>query len=123
MKKKFYLESLFLIILGALTSLSLPPYNFLFINFFTFSLFFIYIFKKKRTTNKNKTFFYGWFFGFGYFITNLYWITISVTFDANFEFLIPIALVLIPAFLALFYGISSYCFFLLYLLVLIQTVH
>ena len=113
MKKKIYFEFLFLIIIGALTSLSLPPYNFLFINFATFSLFFIYIFKKKKLVNKSKAFFYGWFFGFGYFLTNLYWITISLTFDVNFNFLIPVALILIPAFLAIFYGLVTYCFFII----------
>jgi len=113
LKKKIYFEFLFLIIIGALTSLSLPPYNFLFINFATFSLFFIYIFKKKKLVNKNKAFFYGWFFGFGYFLTNLYWITISLTFDVNFNFLIPVALILIPAFLAIFYGLVTYCFFII----------
>ncbi len=113
MKKKIYLEFLFLIILGALTSLSLPPYNFLFINFITFTLFFIFIFQKKKGINNNKSFFYGWFFGFGYFLTNLYWITISLTFDINFKFLIPVVLFLIPALLAIFYGIAVYFFFLI----------
>ena len=111
MKKKLYFELLFLFILGALTSLSLPPYNLLFVNFITFSLFFIYIFKKKKYFSKNKAFLFGWFFGFGYFVTNLYWISISLTFDINFKFLIPIALILIPAFLAIFYGVATYCFF------------
>ena len=111
MKKKIYFEFLFLIILGALTSFSLPPYNFLFINFVTFSLFFYYIFKKKKLEKKNNAFLYGWFFGFGYFLSNLYWVTISLTFDANFKFLIPLALILIPSFLAIFYGIAVYCFF------------
>ena len=103
MKKKFYFELLFLFILGALTSLSLPPYNLLFVNFITFSLFFIYIFKKKKYYSNNKAFLFGWFFGFGYFVTNLYWISISLTFEVNFKFLIHIALILIPAFLAIFY--------------------
>ena len=113
MKKKIYLEFLFLLILGALTSLSLPPYNYLFINFFTIGLFFIYIFQKKRSAERSYTFAYGWFFGFGFFLTNLYWITISLTFDENFNFLIPFALILIPSFLALFYGLITYCFFLI----------
>ena len=85
--------------------MSLPPFNFFFINFFTFSVFFIFIFKKTDNFSKKFIFFsYGWVFGFGYFLTNLYWITISLTFDQSFSFLIPIALVLIPTFLALFYG-------------------
>jgi apolipoprotein N-acyltransferase len=113
LKKKIYFEFLFLIILGVLTSLSLPPNNFLFINYLTFSLFFVYIFQKKKLANSSQKFLYGWFFGFGYFLTSLYWITISLTFDENFKFLIPIALILIPAFLAVFYGAATYCFFLI----------
>ena len=111
MKKKKYLEFIFLIILGALTSLSLPPYNYLIVNFITISLFFIYIFKKKRLNKKKYSFLYGWLFGFGYFLTNLYWITISLKFDENFSFLIPFALILIPSFLGIFYGLATYCFF------------
>ncbi len=110
MKKKIYLEFIFLVILGALTSLSLPPYNYLIINFFTLSLFFIYIYQKKNLSSKKYSFLYGWFFGLGYFLTNLYWITISLTFDENFDFLIPLALFLIPSFLAVFYGLATYFF-------------
>ena len=113
MKNKKYLEFLFLIILGALTSLSLPPYNYLFINFITIGLFFIYIYQKKRFNKKQNYFFYGWFFGFGYFLSNLYWVTISLTFDENFNFLIPFALILIPLFLGIFYGLATYCFFII----------
>ena len=113
MKKKSYIEALFLLVLGALSSVSLAPYNFFFINFITFTLFFIFIFNKKRLDENKKTFLYGWYFGFGYFLSNLYWITFSLTFDKNFEFLIPVALILIPAFLGIFYGIATYCFFLI----------
>jgi apolipoprotein N-acyltransferase len=111
LKNKKYLEFFFLIILGALTSLSLPPYNYLFINFFTISLFFIYIFQKKRSNVINHSFLSGWLFGFGYFLSNLYWISISLTFDENFSFLIPFALILIPLFLGAFYGVATYFFF------------
>ncbi len=107
MKKKIVLDLSFLFFLGALSSMSLPPFNFFFINFFTFSLFFIILFKKNNSLGKLIFFSYGWVFGFGYFLTNLYWITISLTFDQSFSFLIPIALVLIPAFLALFYGLVT----------------
>ena len=112
MSKKFYIESLILILLGCLTSLSLPPFNYLIVNFFTLSLFFIFLVKKSETIqNKKIFFFYGWLFGFGYFVTNLYWISISLTFDENFVFLIPIAVILVPGFLALFYGFIAYLFF------------
>jgi apolipoprotein N-acyltransferase len=96
------------------TSLSLPPYNYLIINFFTFSIFFIFLFKKSKITqNKRLFFFYGWLFGFGYFFSSLYWISISLTFDQNFKFLIPITIILIPAFLGIFYGLISLCFIIL----------
>jgi apolipoprotein N-acyltransferase len=109
--KKKYIEIAFLIILGAVSSLSLPPYNYLIINFFTFSAFFIFLFKKSIITQSKKHFFiYGWLFGFGYFLSSLYWISISLTFDQNFKFLIPITLILIPLFLGIFYGLATFCF-------------
>jgi apolipoprotein N-acyltransferase len=111
LKKKIYIDFLFLIFLGMVTSLSLPPFNYFLINFFTFSLFFIFLIKKSIIQKNSKIFFwYGWMFGFGYFITNLYWISISLTFDQNFNFLIPFTIFLIPAFLAIFYGLISYFF-------------
>tara|TARA_B100000035_G_C21014662_1_gene561206 strand:- start:509 stop:2047 length:1539 start_codon:yes stop_codon:yes gene_type:complete len=113
LRNKIYLEFLFLIIIGALTSLSLPPYNYLFINFITIGLLFIYIFQKKLSDQKKYSFLYGWFFGFGYFFTNLYWIPISLTFDENYSFLIPFTLIIIPLFLGIFYGLATYCFFII----------
>ena len=102
---------IFLIVLGMITSLSLPPFNYFIINFFTFTFLFIFLFKKSKLSMSRKlSFFYGWLFGFGYFIINLYWISLSLTFDQNFKFLIPFAIILIPAFLALFYGLISYFF-------------
>jgi len=113
LRNKIYLEFLFLIVIGALTSLSLPPYNYLFINFITMSLFFIYIFQKKLSYKRKYSFLYGWFFGFGYFFSNLYWIPISLTFDENYIFLIPFTVILIPSFLGIFYGLATYCFFII----------
>ena len=113
MKKKQIIESLLLFILGSLTSLSLPPFNLFIINFFTFSILFGFIFKQLQNRNYKKIFFfYGWSFGFGYFLTNLYWVSISLTFDENFSFLIPFAIIIIPSFLALFYGLITLIFFL-----------
>ena len=111
MIKRKYIEIVFLIILGAASSLSLPPYNYLIINFFTFSAFFIFLFKKSKITQSKKYFFfYGWLFGFGYFLSSLYWISIALIFDQNFKFLIPITIILIPSFLGIFYGLVTFCF-------------
>ena len=115
MFKKKFLNYLYIIFLGAISSYSLPPYNYFIINFITFSLFFIFIFNKKKRTPNNKSFFqYGWCFGFGYFLFSLYWIAISLTFDQSFKFLIPFAIILLPAFLAIFYGLVTYLFLIFY---------
>ena len=109
--KKNHLNSLYIIFLGTISSFSLPPYNYFFINFITFTLFFIFIIKKKELLKKKFSYFkYGWFFGFGYFFSSLYWIAISLTFDESFKILIPISLILIPSFLAIFYGLVLYIF-------------
>ena len=114
MKKKIYIESILLILLGLFSSLSLPPFNYIIINFLTFSLFYIFLIRISLTSKNKKIFFlYGWLFGFGYFTSNLYWISLSLTFDENFKFLIPFAVVLVPTFLALFYGLVSYSFVIL----------
>ncbi len=111
MKNFFLFEILLIIILGGLTSLSLPPFNYYLINFFTLSVFFIFLFKQlNKKISKIFFFYYGWFFGFGFFLTSLYWITVSLTFNKSFSFLIPIALILVPSFLALFYGLITLVF-------------
>ncbi len=111
MKKKLFTEIIFLGLIGILTSLSLTPFNFFIINFFTFSSLYLFLSKKlKQKTNLKIFFLYGWAFGFGFFVSNLYWISISLTFDQSFKFLIPFTLVLIPSLLALFYGLISYFF-------------
>ena len=48
--------------------------------------FFVFLFKKLNNQKNGKFFFlYGWLFGLSYFLSNLYWITISLTFDPNFK--------------------------------------
>jgi len=114
LKNFFLFETFLILILGGLTSLSLPPFNYFIINFFTFSIFFIFLFKRlNKQISKKFFFYYGWLFGFGFFLTSLYWITISLTFDENLSFLIPITLFLVPFFLALFYGLVIFIFYLI----------
>ena len=105
----FYIIPFFL---GLITSFSLPPYNFFFINFFTFPFLLIYLISNKHL-GKLSSFCIGWMFGFGYFLSNLYWITNSLTFEESFKTLIPFALVLIPLFLGIFYGLATLVSFLI----------
>ena len=94
-------------IIGLTTSYSLPPYSFFLINFITFPLLFFYL-----LSNHHKgrwiSFKIGWIFGFGYFISNLYWISNSLTFEEIFKPLIPFSLIIIPLFLGLFYGLVTF---------------
>ena len=103
--KKKNIVNLVPFFLGLASSFSLPPYNLLIINFITFPLLLLIISENSKGT-KWIFFKIGWFFGFGYFVSNLYWITYSLTFEESFKFLIPIALIIIPLFLGLFYGFA-----------------
>ena len=106
-KNKILLYS-FIFSLGLLSSLGLPPYSLFYINFFSYpALLWLLLFYSK---DKIISFNIGWTFGFGYFISNLYWITNSLTFEDFFKPLIPFALILIPLFLGLFYGFSTLVF-------------
>ena len=108
MTKSEKLNFLILFLLGGFSSFSLPPYNFFFINFICYIFLFLFLVEAKNLNKSKFIFFlYGWFFGFGYFICSLYWISISLTFDNNFKFLIPISIIFIPAFISTFFGIST----------------
>ena len=98
--------------LGVISSFSLPPYNIFVLNFFTFPFLLIF-FISNSYQSKWRLFLIGWLFGFGYFVSNIYWITNSLTFEEIFSPLIPIVIFLIPSFLALFYGLITFiCSFL-----------
>jgi len=95
-------------LLGGITSFSFPPYNFILINFLTFPvLLFILIKIQKKTSSAWVSFKVGWLFGTGYFLSNIYWIVYALTFEDIFKPFIPIALILIPSFLGLFYGVIT----------------
>jgi len=114
LNNKFFVIFLAPFLLGAVTILGFSPYNFTFINFFSFSilLFLIFLVKKGiqskyRKKKFNRYFFYlGCAFGFGFFLFGNYWISISLTHDEIFKGLIPFALILIPLFLSLFFGLA-----------------
>ena len=116
MNNKLFVIYIAPFILGAITIFGFAPYNFTVINFFSFSilLFLITVLKKKiefkyRKKNFNYYFFYlGCSFGFGFFLFGNYWIAISLTYDEAFKILIPFALILIPLFLSLFFGLAIF---------------
>ena len=93
-------------VLGSISSFSLPPYNLIFLNFVTFPLLYLF-FIKNYSSSKFLAFSIGWSFGFGYFIFSLHWIINSLSFDESYKNLMPLALILIPLFLGIFYGICT----------------
>ena len=113
--KRLYIVYLIPALIGSLSVLSFQPFNFSAINFLTIpSLFLIltYISKKSKSNYRKKPylknlFLAGYFFGFGFFLFGNYWISYSLTFDESFKFLIPVSLILLPMFLALFYGFAA----------------
>ena len=120
LNNKFFVIYLGPFLLGGISVLGFAPYNFTFLNFFSFSiLLYLISLVKKKTKSKyvkkksNRYFLYiGCAFGFGFFLFGNYWISISLTHDEAFNNLIPFAILLIPLFLSLFFGfailISSY---------------
>ena len=105
--KKKIISNLAPFILGLATSFSLPPYNFLIINFIIFP-FLILLIIENIQESKLFVFKIGWVYGFGYFLSSLYWITNALTFEEIFKPLIPIAFITVPLFLGLFYGLTMY---------------
>ena len=97
-------------LLGCLSVFSFQPYNFSFINFFIFpSLFFILCYINKRSKNKYRKkpylinlFYVGYFFGVGFFLTGINWISNSLEFDDTFKNLIPLTIIFIPLSLGFF---------------------
>lgn len=50
----------------------------------------------------------GWWFGFGYFVSGLWWIGTALLVDADqFAWALPLAVLGLPAFLALFYALAA----------------
>ena len=95
-------------LIGVASSFSLPPYNLVLINFLTFPiLLFILINIQEKNNLSRSNFLIGWFFGLGYFLSNIYWLVYSLTFEDIFKPLIPFALILIPSFLAIFYAFAT----------------
>lgn len=96
-----YNKYLYSLIAGAFSGLSFAPVFLFPILFITFPLFYFLITKSEA---KKEAYFIGFFFGFGHFITGLYWISYALFFDINqFWFLFPFALVGIPAAIAILY--------------------
>ena len=114
LNNKLFVLFLAPLLLGVATILCFAPYSLTFIGFFTFSILLSLIFNvKKQIQSKYRKKKFNWYFlylgcsfGFGFFLFGNYWISISLTHDEMFKGLIPFALILIPLFLSLFFGLA-----------------
>ena len=114
LNNRFFTLYLIPFILGSLTVFSYQPFNLTIVNFLILPIFFyliIYIKRKSKSTYRKKPykknlFIFGTTFGFSFYLCGLYWIVNSLTFDENFKYLIPFALIFIPLFLSLFFSIT-----------------
>ncbi len=94
---------------GLFSTLSLPPYNFFYLNFISLPILLLF-YLGLEIRKSLSSFVYGWIFGFAYFFSSIYWIANSLTVEEIFKPLIPFAVTIIPLFLGIFYGISFFIF-------------
>ncbi len=98
--KNLYLISF---LLGAVSATAFAPLYFIPLAIASFGGWFLL---SNFCQNNRQSFFVGWWFGFGQFAFSLYWISISLFVDiSKFFWLLPFALLLIPAVLAIYIGI------------------
>jgi apolipoprotein N-acyltransferase len=94
---------------GAIATLTQPPFDIFIAGFIAFPLLVWLMDGAVPDANKGpiKRFFpvglIGWWFGFGYFVSGLWWIGSALLVDARqFAWAIPLAVLGLPAFLAIF---------------------
>ncbi|WJS02672.1 apolipoprotein N-acyltransferase [Roseibium aggregatum] len=98
---------------GALTAFALPPYDFTFVLLVTFPCL-VWMLDGavdpapgKRVQRFRTGFVLGWLFGFGYFLSGLWWIGAAFLVEAErFAWLMPFAVLAMPVGLALFTGLG-----------------
>ncbi len=99
---------------GLLAALTLAPVDFLPAGFVAFTLLVWLLDGALARPGLGKwraqgpAFLVGWWFGFGYFVAGLWWIGAAVLVDAaNFAWALPLAVLGLPAILALFFGFAA----------------
>jgi apolipoprotein N-acyltransferase len=102
--RNFFSKYYKLILYGAMCGLAFAP-TFLFFTFF-FSFRFLLQNLFKNFKNNREIFLTGFVWGYGYFLVSFYWLVNPLLFDfPKYVIFIPIALLLIPSFLACYMGI------------------
>jgi len=106
-KNKNFLSNKFLIsfFVGVSCCFAFAPLNFFPAAIISLSVFYFLLEKEEQ---KKPIFWLGFFYGFGYFLAGIYWISISLLVEPEkFAWLIPFALTLIPSALALYLALFA----------------
>lgn len=99
---------------GALAVLGQAPYDFFAVGFISFPV--LVWLLDGATVEQPVSFFrrlapafaIGWWFGFGYFVAGLWWVGSALLVEADaFAWALPLAVLALPAALAVFYGIAT----------------
>jgi apolipoprotein N-acyltransferase len=102
-------RALIAFVAGAASTLALAPINFWPVMFATFPLL-VWLLDGAAAARWGgiwAAFLIGWWFGFGYFLAGLYWVGHAFLVDAKtFGWLLPFAVTILPAGLALFTGLG-----------------
>src|SRR5512135_522099 len=92
------------ILLGALAAVALPPFNYVPVLVLSFVGL---VWLEDGSGDMRQSFTVGWSFGFGFFLVGLYWIGAALLVDiAQFWWLLPFAVLGVPAGLAIFIGLA-----------------
>ncbi|HLL27242.1 MAG TPA: apolipoprotein N-acyltransferase [Xanthobacteraceae bacterium] len=94
---------------GALSALAMAPYNLWPVLAITLPVF-VWLLDGTGTGRAGlvSAFASGWWFGFGYFLAGLYWIGLAFLVEADrFAWLLPVAVMGLPAYLAFFTGFGA----------------
>src|SRR5690606_1283454 len=99
---------------GVIATLTQPPFDIIVAGFIAFPIL-VWLIEGAAPSEKSgllsgllPSFKIGWWFGFGYFVAGLWWIGSALLVDAeNFAWALPLAVLGLPAFLALFYGLAA----------------
>lgn len=99
---------------GALAVLAQAPYDFFAVGFVSFPIL-VWLLDGATADRPaillrrlKPAFATGWWFGFGYFVAGLWWVGGAMLVEADeFAWAMPIAVVLLPAIMAVFYGLAT----------------
>ncbi len=102
------------LVAGALASLSQAPYDFFAVCLVSFPVLVWLLDGAAGDSGKGffrrllPAFWTGWWFGFGYFLTGLWWVADAMFVDlAKYGWALPIPLIVLPGYLAIYYGLAA----------------